>query len=298
MNVRKHAYLIIAHNEPNILQTLVNLIDDERNDIFIHIDSKAEFSDFNNIKANHSNLIFTERISCNWGDISLVQCEYILIETAYRTGSYSYYHLLSGVDLPIKTQNQIHNFFWKNQGKEFIGYATGKNTDKDIKNRISFYYYLIPYLNSKNILLKKISRYFLKYFTYIQKKLRVKRHKNIEFKKGCEWFSITGNLVKHLIENKKRILSLYNHSFCSDELFLQTEVWNSPFKNNLYNVSDEFEGCMRYIDWNRGKPYVWKLRDLEELKNSDKLFARKFSSKNYDIIKEIEKYILHERNSI
>ena len=29
-NSHKHAYCIIAHNEPDLLKTLVNLIDDER----------------------------------------------------------------------------------------------------------------------------------------------------------------------------------------------------------------------------------------------------------------------------
>ncbi|CAK7080896.1 MAG: hypothetical protein PARBB_03974 [Parabacteroides distasonis] len=38
----KHAYLIMAHNEPIILNKLLLLIDDERNDIFIHYDKKCK----------------------------------------------------------------------------------------------------------------------------------------------------------------------------------------------------------------------------------------------------------------
>ncbi len=38
MDYLRHAYLILAHNEPKILQTLVEMIDDERDDIYIHID--------------------------------------------------------------------------------------------------------------------------------------------------------------------------------------------------------------------------------------------------------------------
>ena len=36
----KHAYLVIAHKNDYTFQTLLNLIDDERNDIFIHMDKK------------------------------------------------------------------------------------------------------------------------------------------------------------------------------------------------------------------------------------------------------------------
>ena len=37
----KHAYLIIAHHEFDILNKLIQAIDDERNDIFIHFDKKV-----------------------------------------------------------------------------------------------------------------------------------------------------------------------------------------------------------------------------------------------------------------
>ena len=38
----KHAYLIISHKDFDILECIVKLIDDKRNDIFIHIDKKVE----------------------------------------------------------------------------------------------------------------------------------------------------------------------------------------------------------------------------------------------------------------
>ena len=38
----RHAYLIMAHNEWELLNTLLSLIDDPRNDIFLHIDKKVK----------------------------------------------------------------------------------------------------------------------------------------------------------------------------------------------------------------------------------------------------------------
>lgn len=37
----KHAFLIIAHNEYPILEVLLSMLDDERNDIYLHIDKRA-----------------------------------------------------------------------------------------------------------------------------------------------------------------------------------------------------------------------------------------------------------------
>ena len=37
----KHAFLIIAHNEYPVLEVLLSMLDDERNDIYLHIDNRA-----------------------------------------------------------------------------------------------------------------------------------------------------------------------------------------------------------------------------------------------------------------
>ena len=37
----KHAYLILVHNDFEILGQLIRAIDDERNDIYIHFDRKV-----------------------------------------------------------------------------------------------------------------------------------------------------------------------------------------------------------------------------------------------------------------
>ncbi len=38
--MNKHAYMIMAHHRPDLLQLLINSLDDERNDIIVHIDKK------------------------------------------------------------------------------------------------------------------------------------------------------------------------------------------------------------------------------------------------------------------
>ena len=106
----KHAYLIMAHNEPEILQLLLSSLDDERNDIYVHIDRKASFdaSVFRTLKSHFQ--VLPIHIDACWGDFSLVEIELALFKEAYSKGSYAYYHLLSGVDLPIKSQDYIHNY--------------------------------------------------------------------------------------------------------------------------------------------------------------------------------------------
>ena len=40
----RHAYLILAHKNFGQLRKLIELLDDPRNDIFVHVDAKAKIS--------------------------------------------------------------------------------------------------------------------------------------------------------------------------------------------------------------------------------------------------------------
>ena len=111
----------------------------------------------------------------------------------------------------------------------------------------------------------------------------------MDFAKGANWVSITQACVEYVVSQKPFVLKRFNYTFCPDEFFLQTLVWNQPaFRAALYSEKDEYEGCMRLIDWKRGNPYVWTLADKEELEQSNRLFARKFDMKHEDIIRWIK----------
>lgn len=107
--------MIMAHNEWDILQKLVALLDDERNDIFVHIDKKVTCPlELSTSKATLRFVPHKQRVDVQWGRCSQIKADITLLEYAHSFGPYAYYHLLSGVDLPIKSNNYIHDFFDKN----------------------------------------------------------------------------------------------------------------------------------------------------------------------------------------
>ena len=121
--MEKHAFLIIAHTDWSLLKTLVSLLDYELNDIYIHIDAKVPAKAIPDIICSKSNLYMLEhRISVAWGDISVVEAEYLLFEIAYNNSHYGYYHLLSGVDLPLKSKS-IYILFLCSLAKNSLVFA-------------------------------------------------------------------------------------------------------------------------------------------------------------------------------
>ena len=274
----KHAFLIIAHNELRILNILLNMLDDSRNDIYIHLDKKWKLNLHDLYFPQRANLFFVRRMDVRWGDISLIKLEFKLFRMAYENGPYMYYHLLSGVDLPIKSQDYIHEFFKKNYGKEFIGFAQGEENEIDCYNKVMKFHLFSRHIQSSNMFLvlcrTRLENILNKYLT---------RNSSVPFKKGTQWISITNECCKYILNKEKSILKRFKFTICGDEIFLQTIVYNSPFYEKCYNISDEYVSNQREIDWKRGNPYNWTLEDKDILLRSDKIFARKIIGKNMDL---------------
>ena len=293
----KNAYLIIAHNQIELLKTLLKLIDDEDNDIYLHIDTKwTDFdeADVKEIKneVNKSNLFLVDRSSVVWGGFSLVQVELDLLRATLNK-KYDYYHLLSGVDLPLKSQKYIHKFFEEHNGKEFISFDYNQNSDLFVDRVDQYRLFQEKYGNKKTILF-----YFDKVSIKIQKIFGIHRqfHFSSKLKKGSQWFSITYDLAMYILDQEKNIQKRFKKSLASDELFLQTIVFNSPFRDNLYYNNDAGRYYnMRFIDFQRGNPYVFRESDFDMLLDRQELFARKFDwNTDKKIVEKISNSILED----
>lgn len=284
----KHAYLIIAHKDDYTFRTLLDLVDDERNDIFIHMDKKNKQYQFKDIanRVRKSNIYQVEnRIDVVWGDYSQIATELALLELSTTTGHYDYYHLLSGEDLPIKTQDYIHHFFEQNKGKEFIRF---ENQIFLHSERVAQYHFAQRLIGKPDLHphLYSLEHYFVK----LQKIIGIKRNRYVQFQKGANWFSITDELAREVVSRKSWIKKVFKFTECCDEVFLQTIVNQSKFKERLYHTKfdNDIHSIMRLIDWNRGNPYIFKYIDKSLLKQTDMLFARKF---NCEVDRKIIEFI-------
>ncbi len=282
----KHAYLIMAHREFSLLKKLVLLLDDPRNDIYVHVDKKStdfQVNQFQNI-TSRSSLHFISRHGVNWGGFSQINVELELLHTAVK-GEYSHYHLLSGADLPIKSQDEIHSFFSSHPGAEFL-YYDNKRPMESFYERVKYFHFLqerLGHAGRRNPLFH-INRLMLT----VQKHLGVDRIRDAgpNLRKGTAWYSITHELANYVLSQENEIHKRYSFTFCADELFLHSLVWNSDFKDRVYGSS------LRYIDWERGQPYTFRLEDYDTLMNCTAFWARKFSEKiDANIVDRIYTYL-------
>lgn len=278
----KHAYLILAHNEFGLLQKLVTALDDGRNDIYVHIDSKVK--DLPSLRVAHAGLnMLEDRVDVRWGDLSVVEAEYKLFEAATANESYDYYHLLSGADLPLKSQDDIHRFFRLYKGKEFIGFSN-YDCAEEVRRKVCRWH-LFPRDFKNSSAVKRILRAA---FIRLQEILGIQRNRKEIFRKGTQWVSVTDAFARHLVAAKPYVIRTFTHTFCPDEIYKQTVCWAAPaFRQRIFDLYDEGRGCMRAIGWKDNVIREWTMDDFENLMGSGMLFARKFSPNHQDVIDKI-----------
>lgn len=289
----RFAYLIIAHNELTLFRTLVRLLDDPRNDIFVHIDKRADARQFRSVVTKHSGLYFIDSQVVDWGGVSQVACELALFGVASAHARYDYYHLLSGVDLPLKTQDEIHSEIDPNCRAEYITQVSDPYNRADAKSKTSVYYLFNEHLRPRP---HSFLSWCLCRSTYalvrVQRLVGFRRSLGREVRKASQWLSITDDLCRFLVSNKEQILKTFRYSSCSDELFVPTFIAGTEFESRIYRPVGKGNPAMRKIDWVRGSPYTWRSTDFDELVSSGCWFARKFSSSDMDIVRRIEDHLL------
>lgn len=284
----KHAYLIMAHQDIALLNELLSCLDDERNGIYLHLDKRMKFREEELYVPNHTRIQRIKRCNVTWGGWSQIAVEMALLNAAVSDTEYDYLHLLSGQDLPLKTQDEIHEWFSSQSGKNFISLDQNPENQARAGERIATYHILQDWIGRKNRGIFGIFHKLEGWCCKLQHFFLIDRTRKLPFKiyKGANWFSITGAMAKEILHYEAQIKQWFGHGLCADELFLQTIAYNSRLKDTI--VEDD----LRLIDWQRGEPYIFTYEDKELLSGSTAMFARKFSSAvDQTIIQEIGRQV-------
>lgn len=296
--MKKHAYLIIANKSFNQLQILINTLDDVRNDLYVLIDKKASKA-VPKFDVHNANLTMLPRMSIFWGSYSQVEAEIALLQWSIDK-KYDYYHFLSGQDLPLANQNDIHNFFDNNPNKVFLTYSS-VCSKKQISDRTKKYKFDRHFRNDDQI----IQRIFWSVFRRLEKILLLFQKSRVPVETvsyASNWVSIDHEFAEILIDYKKWIYDHFHGGFLVDEVFIPTLINYLSLNDKVYygfpvsDNPDEFQGNLRYINWWQGNPYTWKndsIGDLIKAKKMGHFFSRKFDE---NVDSEIIKLVVSSLN--
>jgi hypothetical protein len=295
MNV---AYLVLAHNNPGVLERAVAALSSDNCDFFIHIDRKSDLQQFSAIRGE--NVHFSEdRLPLYWGEFSLVRATLLLLRDALasrRTPDYCV--LMSGTDFPLRSGRYVQKFLAANEsdvnkGLEFINVVKVPAPGKPL-SRINTLRFprSQPVRHLAGRAWAKLGLPERDYRNYLG---------DLEPYSGSQWWALSREACEYIlefIERNPRFVKFFENVFAADESFFHTILANSPFQSRIRRN-------LVYEDWSAegahpamiGERHVAFFQQRNEVRVHDvygegeTLFARKFSDANLGLVRQIETMI-------
>lgn len=308
----KIAILILAHKNPSQLTRLIQAMDDERFDFFVHIDAKSRMS-FTLPKSLISKVYVDDvlRIKTYFNDFSLVEATCSVMRSAFNKKKYKYFVLLTGQDYPIKSNDDIYNRLLSNYPTCWIdSYGVDEAAEKGVKwvehvgyfrfsqrfRRILLQFFGTHfYFSSKGKIVKVFAVLYDRFMSRILANPRelVKRA-GYTYCVGSHFWMLPDIAVKHILDkydNDSIINDIFRHTAAAEESYFQTLLSTMPdaiipepydqFKNQEKTMDNP---ALRLIKWfengvhTNGHPAIWQIKDRDFMDRANALFARKFDS--------------------
>ena len=277
------AYLIIAHQQPEQLAQMLYCIQHPDNVYLVMPDSKGLTGSEPALQAvvrRHPNVFIAPARDMRWASWSLMQARLDGIrELLARPEPWEVLINLSGQDFPLKSQEEIRAFFAANEGRNFLDIVEPEKVWNDPYARIQRIRLEPPFMKSGwNVPKLRIDRW--------------SRHLGqARYVGGRPYMALTRSFCQHLIESSHlpRWVKTLRHGYRPVEVLPHSFIMNSPHADTVENR------LLHEEDWSAGgsHPKVFTLADRGRLERSDKLFARKFDSRqDNEILRVLEKRVL------
>ena len=263
----KQAILITAYKDLDFLPKIVNAFDEDF-DFYIHVDKKCKepYPHF----THKGKVVIVSNYRIEWGSWKYIWSIYDLLALAHSSGNYSYFHLISGNDYPIKSTEQFKQFFSPQNDQNYIEYhhlPRPSWVGEGGIERIRYYWIGNQWHDIRHH--GTLTRWLVK----VQRKLKVRRKwaKDNNLYGGGVFFSISNTGAESILSvPTRKIHHLTRFTHAPEEITTQTILLNTP---GLNCINDS----LRLILWegDAASPKTLTEQDFETIRASNAFFARK-----------------------
>ncbi len=283
------AYIVLAHKYPDQLVRLIYKLDTEKTSFFIHVDKKTDDETYYRMVRsldNLPNVFFLKRTRVYWGHFGLLGATIQGLEEIFkRNVRFDYVVLLTGQCYPIMPNSCIEKTLEEGKPNSFMEYfalptARWQDEDKDRGGLERIEYWQVR-LFGRTLRFPAEHRFSSKIASLLWSTLislfPIKRR----FPRGFTPFGGSAHwclsrdcadYINNFIKHNRAFVNFFKFAVLPEEIFFQTVILNSPFKDRVTNDD------LRYIRWpeNSDHPLVLRKGDFEDIARSSGLFARKF----------------------
>ena len=199
-----------------------------------------------------------------------------------RPESFDYLSVMSGQDLLLQPISKLLRFLQEESGREFVQYFPIPYSRWDMHggiDRLRYYWPTLLFCQSAADKYKPIHRLLQLSRNLYKNRLQPILVRDIgrlpPLFGGSTWFTITRRMMMYCLDYARlnpRYVRSFSWTRCADEIFFQTIMLNSPFRENILDDN------LVHIDWSTGPEYprILRVTDIQKLEASNAFFARKF----------------------
>lgn len=292
---RPIAYLILAHEQPELVHRLIEALQTERSRFFVHIDRKSDRSAFASIeRLTHVTILpATQSVKVYWAGWSIVEATLRLIRTARASEDrFAAYVLLSGTHHPIRSSHRIEAV--ATHGRACITLRPVPLPHKPM-SRFDRIHLEGAYRTS--LPRRLITRLANRVLAFAGQRDPNRILGDMKLFAGCQFWVLPEAAIEWIeteIAKSPEIVRFFHHVRMPEESFFQTLIGNSPFLEGA-------TGTATFVDWSHPteKPCFIEERHLPLLLSEDfktlkhggpPLFARKFGKRNLDLLGPIAEF--------
>lgn len=270
MFTKKHAICIVAHKNWKQLQDLIETISTPLTEIYLHIDKKSRES-FDSFKKNNGinwdNIHIINSIPVFWGDHSQLLAELALFnEVLKKKEEYSYVHLISGQDFPVRPISDII-VECENTQNDYLSFINDKDKGR-YERRLKYKHLFVSKCRSSKAanLLRRLYLIFQIIFG-----VNYLKQYGLEFQVGANWMSITIDSLEYIVKEYPKYQDLFSRGISTEECYKQM-ILQTKKDAKIVNNSKRFIVFPHMAP----NPIVLTMAQYGDIIGSDAFFARKF----------------------
>ncbi|MDO4902933.1 MAG: beta-1,6-N-acetylglucosaminyltransferase, partial [Limosilactobacillus sp.] len=242
------AVLILAHKDIDQLEKLCDLLTPTFN-VYIHLDIKTKLTDEQaNYFEQKEQVHVLYKYDIKWSSYNITAATVELMKLALEDPENMYFHLISGQDYPLKSPEEIYNFF-DNDNTIYMDYFRAMDKTKSGENVLwgAKFYFNYNQINRRTTF-GKIYHRLLILFQLILRVNKLKKYNLPDdyIYSGQEWIDIPRDALQFAIDKfdkREDLQHIFETAFCPDEMWLQTILLHSEYKDRID------KNIHRYINW-------------------------------------------------
>lgn len=280
----RHCIVMTVYKSPEMINYMIDAAP-ENFDFYVHIDRK---SDVYPEDISPRAVVFKE-YKIYWGSIEHLKAFLFLLSKAISSGKkYDFYHLVTGQDFFAVPFSKFDSLL-----KEDTPYLDCFSLPR--KNWWHGGLHILKYRTLAS--LNDVRKPWVKFLDKLWRELQTVAHLTSPLPEwqlggGSVYCSLPTGAVEFCLKSDigKDMLRRLENSTCGEEVFFQTVLMNSPYKDKIVN------NHLRYIDWSvPNGPKLLLEEDFDKIKSAGVLFCRKVDfCKSHELLVKLAEYITQD----